>query len=346
MCHFVILFSAGRGKRDTKPVNIPGIGTVRREYAGDLIDLETGGDGLWRVGIDGVHQILTPLDRKVEFIVFRDKTLTYVKSAMGHPAIYPLPDAELEGPAEVVLMDLDGTSVRSEAFWIWIIEQTTARLLGNPRFELDESDEPHVSGHSVSEHLQYCINKYCPDKSVEEVRRCYFEITRHEMMEITKGRGRKNAFVPVPGLKEFLLHLKSRDVKIGLVTSGLYEKAWPEILSAFQTLGMGDPLQFYDAIITAGYAFGKTQAGTLGELSPKPHPWLYAETARVGLGLDQSRRRKVVGIEDSGAGVVSIRLAGFSAIGVGGGNIAASGARPLLMAECVNLLDVLPVILR
>ena len=29
-------------------------------------------------------------------------------------------------------------------------------------------------------------------------------------------------------------------MKIGLVTSGLYQKAWPEILNAFDTLGMGD----------------------------------------------------------------------------------------------------------
>ena len=60
-----------------------------------------------------MKRILTPLDRKVEFIVFDDKTLAYVKSALGHPAIYPLPDARLECPAEAVLMDLDGTSVRS-----------------------------------------------------------------------------------------------------------------------------------------------------------------------------------------------------------------------------------------
>jgi len=32
----------------------------------------------------------------------------------------------------------------------------------------------------------------------------------------------------------------------------LYEKAWPEILSAFKTLKMGVPLEFYDALITAG----------------------------------------------------------------------------------------------
>jgi beta-phosphoglucomutase-like phosphatase (HAD superfamily) len=134
-------------------------------------------------------------------------------------------------------------------------------------------------------------------------------------------------------------------VRIGLVTSGLHEKAWPEIVAAFRMIGMGDPLEFYDAIITAGYAIRRDQAGTLGELEPKPHPWLYAETARVGLGIDASQRHRVIGLEDSGAGVVSIRLAGFAAVGIGGGNIEASGARPLLHAWCDTLMDALPVVL-
>jgi beta-phosphoglucomutase-like phosphatase (HAD superfamily) len=185
---------------------------------------------------------------------------------------------QIEKPLKAVLMDLDGTTVHSEHFWIWIIEKTTSSLLGDPKFKLESCDEPHVSGHSVSEHLQYCVKKYCADKTVEEARTWYFKHTNYEMNEILKGRGKKGAFTPSPGIKEFLYELKAMNVKIGLVTSGLYEKAWPEILNAFQTLGMGDPKEFYDAIITAGHAIRHGEPGTLGELSPKPHPWLYAET--------------------------------------------------------------------
>jgi len=326
-------------------MSIPGIGTIKPAYAGDFKDLAVGGDGLFRVGKDGVIRILTPLDGKADFIIYAEKTLVYVKSALGHPAIYPLPDAAFDAPAEAVLMDLDGTSVRSEHFWMWIIERTIARLVDDPGFTLAPEDEPHVSGHSVSEHLQYCIDKYCPGRTVEEARPHYFDITHREMAEITAGRGKPGAFTPSPGLKEFLLELKARRIKIGLVTSGLYEKAWPEILSAFRALGLGDPLDFYDAIISAGHAFRRDQAGTLGELTPKPHPWLYAETARVGLGIEPSRRRRVIGMEDSGAGVVSVRLAGFACIGIGGGNIAKSGTRPLLCCECPALPDALDVIL-
>lgn len=324
---------------------LPGLGIIPDELANEPVELETAGGGMFKTGRDGVLRILAPKDKKVEFIVFEDKCLAYVKSAMGYPAIYPVAEPRFEAPAEAVLMDLDGTSVHSEHFWIWVIEQATARLLGDPKFTLEDADLPFVSGHSVSEHLQYCIKKYCPDKKVEEARKHYFDITHYELHEISEGRGRPDAFTPSPGLKDFLLTLKDRNVKIGLVTSGLFEKAWPEILSAFRTLKMGNPLDFYDAIISAGHAIRKGQVGTLGELAPKPHPWLYAETARVGLGVEPSHSHRVVGMEDSSAGVVSIRLAGFCVIGVGGGNIAQSGVRFLVKREAGTLLESLPFIL-
>ena len=66
-------------------------------------------------------------------------------------------------------MDLDGTSVRSEHFWVWIIERTTATLVGKPRFELEAADLPFVSGHSVSEHLEHCVRKYAPAHTLEEL---------------------------------------------------------------------------------------------------------------------------------------------------------------------------------
>jgi len=264
---------------------------------------------------------------------------------MDYPAYYPVYPVSIEKPVKAVLMDLDGTSVRSEEFWVWIIQLSIASLLGNPKFEIGDGDIPYVSGHSVSEHLQYCIRKYCPDKTVEDARKFYFEHTRREMKAILEGHGRKDAFVPTPGLKDFLLTLKAHQIKIGLVTSGLYEKAYPEILSAFQTLNLGDPAEFYDAIITAGFLVGKGSVGTLGELSPKPHPWLYAEVARVGLGISFAERHHVVGIEDSGAGVSSIRLAGFSPIGFAGGNIEDSGTKGLCSHYCQDFNEVLSVIL-
>lgn len=324
---------------------IPGFGVLNECYCNDLMDLTTGGDGLWRVGLDGVRRILAPLDQKIELIVFDDKTLVYLKSAFGYPAIYPLREIEFDGPARAVLMDLDGTTVRSEEFWIRMIELTMAHAMKKPGFTLENDDGPYVSGHSVSEHLQYCINKYCPGQNLEEVRRIYSELTRRQMNEIMAGRGPAYFFVPSPHLKEFLTALKAERIKIGLVTSGLYEKAWLEITGAFQVMGLGDPLKFYDTIICAGFSPVRGQVGTMGELTPKPHPWLYAESAHTGLGLDWDSRRKIIGIEDSAAGIIAIRLAGFAGVGIAGGNIAAGGARPFMYRECHDLLEILPLVL-
>lgn len=318
------------------------LGTMTEENG--FIGLEQCSDGQFTVGKNGVNVVAATGDRKVEFIGFDTHTLAYVKSAMGYPAYYPVHPVKMEKPLKAVLMDLDGTTIRSEEFWIWIIQMTTASLLDNPLFELEDSDIPYVSGHSVSEHLKHCIHKYCPDKNVEEARKYYFQHTHHEMQEIMEGRGRPNAFTPSPGIKEFLMKLKDAGVKLGLVTSGLYEKAWPEILDGFKTLEMGDPKDFYDAIITAGFPLRKGSPGTLGELSPKPHPWLYAEVARVGLNIDFEDRNSVVGIEDSGAGVVSIRLGGFPTIGIADGNIIESGTKDLCCHYCENFEEIYEVI--
>lgn len=299
---------------------------------------------LFEVGKDGVQKILTPKDKKIDIIEYDDKKLCFVKSSMGYPAIYPMYETHFEPKADAILMDLDGTSVHSENFWMWVIEQTTARLLGNLKFKKEIEDEPFISGHSVSEHLQYMIDKYAKGSSLELARQYYFEIVNYEMKEILKGRGKQDAFTPAPNLKEFLTTVKKEGIKIGLVTSGLYEKAMPEIIAAFKQLDMGDPVEFYDSIITAGYALRKGQTGTLGELAPKPHPWLYAETARVGLGIPFERRHKVIGIEDSSAGVVSVKLSGFCCVGISGGNIDDAGISDLCDYKINNLLDMLDII--
>ena len=198
----------------------------------------------------------------------------------------------------------------------------------------EKEDEPFISGNSVTEHLTYIIDKYAPGTPLEEARRYYHQAVAYEMQELLHGRGRAESFVPAKHLKEFLTELKRSGVKIALVTSGMTDKAMPEIVSVFRQLDMGDPLAFYDCIITGGTALEKGCPGTMGELELKPHPWLYAEAACVGLG-----------IEDSAAGVVSIRLAGFACAGVAGGNIREAGAEPLCSYQVNDLLDLLDIVL-
>jgi beta-phosphoglucomutase-like phosphatase (HAD superfamily) len=321
---------------------IPGLENFHSDHGWK--ERECCSDGIHRTGEDGVTRILSTGDGKVELLVYRDHTLAYVKSDMGYPAYYPLQRAALKKPVKAVLMDLDGTTVRSESFWIWIIEKSVASILGDTGFCLAEEDLPFVSGHSVSEHLQYCLKKYAPKASLLEARDFYTEHTRREMDLIMAGKGRTNAFTPSPGVGDFLLTLKERKIKIALVTSGLYRKAYPEILSAFQSLGLGDPAQFYDTIITAGFPLGKGESGTLGELEAKPHPWLYAEACRVGLDIPAEEREYIIGIEDSGAGVCAVRLAGYNTIGIAGGNIPESGTLGMCHHYCRNFDEILSII--
>ena len=321
-------------------IDIPGLETF--DDSDGWKHQDSAGGGLYRAGRDGVTRIIATGDGKVELIAYADHTLAYVHSSMGFPACYPLRLVRLKRPIKAVLMDLDGTTVRSESFWIWIIERSLANVLGDGNFRLEEADLPFVSGHSVSEHLQYCLQKYAPDAELRDARAFYAKHTGREMEAILAGKGRPGAFSPAPGLKEFLLALKERGVKIALVTSGLYRKAYPEILSAFQTLNLGDPLEFYDAVITAGTMPGKGRAGTLGELAAKPHPWLYAEACRVG--LDIREREQVIGIEDSGAGVCAVRLAGYYTVGIAGGNILESGTRGMCHRYCQSFSEIISLI--
>lgn len=64
--------------------------------------------------------------------------------------------------------------------------------------------------HSVSEHLQYCIDKYCPGESLDKARNFYFEHVNHEMKEIMEGRGRKKFFCSTGGIKRIFTRNKSK----------------------------------------------------------------------------------------------------------------------------------------
>ena len=100
---------------------------------------------------------------------------------------------------------------------------------------------------------------------------------------------------------------------------------------------MGDPLSFYDAVITGGARKIQGQYGTLGELSVKPHPWVYAE---IGHALAGENKENVVTLEDSSSGVLSSRLAGYGVIGLSDGNITQSG----IDSFCLTMTDSLEIV--
>ncbi len=239
----------------------------------------------------------------------------------GISATYEIRDVKFRPKAEILLMDLDGTTVKSEEFWMYLMQLTVQKITGNPSFRFEEEDIPHIAGFSTYEHLEYCIKKYSIDCDVASANEEYHKIARYELNEIMEGRGNAEAFRPREGLKDFLFEAKARGIKVGLATSGLIYKAVPEILSAFRVLGMGDPLQFYDSVITGGNR-KRGEYGTVGELAAKPHPWVYLELANSFGSYDPA---KVIVLEDSSAGALSARLAGLPVIGFDDGNLKKSG---------------------
>lgn len=271
-------------------------------------------------------------------LYWRDGALCTAIHTAGMKITYELPEVSLPASVDTVLMDMDGTSVMSEDFWVYIIGKTVGELLCDPTFSLKEEDIPFVSGYSVVQHLQYCIDKYVPTASLSEADALYHGIALRELDEIMQGRGNIGAFRPRPGLKRFLLSLKAAGVRIGLVTSGLEYKVRPEITAVFRRLGMGDPRAFYDAVICGGKRKQRGEYGTVGELAVKPHPWLYAE---IGMTLCGDDRSRAVAIEDTASGVLSARIAGYPVLGMADGNLQPSGTDQLCAALCETLDDVL-----
>ena len=259
----------------------------------------------------------------------------------GVCATYPLLPATFEPKAKALLMDLDGTTVQSEEFWIYLIEKTVKTLLKDEKFAFVEEDIPYVSGFSTIEHLTYAMKKYHVPCDLSKANATYHAIAEHELKEILEGRGNVSAFKPRENLKEFLTEVKGSGIKIGLVTSGLDYKAIPEIVSTFRVLNMGNPLDFYDAIITGGKRKIAGDYGTLGELSVKPHPWVYAE---IGMALAGENKKNVITLEDSSSGVLSSRLAGYGVIGLSDGNIIKSGMESFCVKMTNSLEEVLKLI--
>ena len=260
----------------------------------------------------------------------------------GVNASYLIKPVDFCGPAKAILMDLDGTTLTSEEFWVFVIEQTMQKMLGDDKFALEDADIPFVSGFTTVDHLNYCLNKYLPDKDINSAIECYHNIEEFQLKDIMQGRGHIDAFKPAEGLKDFLTEVKKRNIKIGLATSGLDYKAIPEIVAAFRSLNMGDPRNYYDAIITGGRRKDVGDYGTLGEVASKPHPWIYTELAYLGLKVTDPTT--VIGIEDSAAGVLSLRFSGFPVVGLNCGNITQSGLNCLCCKKINKLEEILQMI--
>ena len=84
----------------TLPISIPAIGQIDADSR--MVPLQRCSDGQFVVGKEGVQSIVATGDRKVEFIAFDDRTIAYVKSALGYPAYYPIHSVRIDAPVRAV----------------------------------------------------------------------------------------------------------------------------------------------------------------------------------------------------------------------------------------------------
>lgn len=301
----------------------------------------TGENGISFLAINKAHEFI--------FIGHGGEMEVVINSKAGiYPGFAILP-TQIESPLEGVLLDLDGTCVKSEAFWIQTILETTNRMrnrYGLPAIDQFTQEElPHVSGRTVPEHLMYCIQHYFPKASLLETQALYTEIAEEYMIKFNTGELDIDAFEPADGLKDLLLLLKQKGIKIGIVTSGLYYKAWPELDQAMKKMALGDARKFFDAILTSGTLARRGVCGTMGNAIAKPWPNIYFEAAQA-LGFSMDRRNHYVGIGDSNSDAGSLRLMGTPFIGVAHGNIEVGGTKCLCNAFAESLVDVKNILLK
>jgi len=332
-----------------EPLTLPGIGVIEDTTA--IVPLKTcfiPGQGALVVGRDGVTALARNRGGEFVFIARGDYTEVMLCSKIDvNPPRFALLPVTIQAPLQAVLLDLDGTCVKSEPLWIAVILQVTNEMRQSenlpPLDSFKPDDLPHVSGRTVPEHLAYCQAEFFPHGTSNAAREIYDRITKSDdEMEATatvlRSRG-KSPYEPASGLKELLVELRERGVRIGMVTSGLYYKAWPEITEAFRKMNLGEPLQFLDGFITAGQRVEKGRSGTMGDAIAKPWPNIYYEVAKT-LGFRAGIAGQFVVVGDSASDVGSARTMGVAAIGVEGGNIDEAGVRQMCFAMAKDLREV------
>lgn len=111
-----------------------------------MLDYFSGSD---RGSEQGSTILLETKDGRVQFIGQGNERFALVKVPADFPVRYPLRETTFAKPAKAVLMDLDGTTVLSEHYWIDAIRVTVSRVLGDSSFRFSAADLPHVSGYST-----------------------------------------------------------------------------------------------------------------------------------------------------------------------------------------------------
>ncbi len=186
---------------------------------------------------------------------------------------------------ELVIFDLDGVvvSTTESHYTAW-----ANLFLRHFNIEIDPKLETRTRGVSRMDSLQALLDAYQIklDPSVKEA------LANEKNTEYVRLISSYNASDLLPGAHETLKLLKKLKVKIAL---GSASKNGPRLL---KTLGISD---YFDYVVDPS------------RLEGKPNPAIFLD-AMLHFNL---RPELCLGVEDSEAGVVSIKAAGMKALGVG-----------------------------
>ncbi|MBN1417216.1 MAG: HAD family phosphatase [Planctomycetes bacterium] len=221
---------------------------------------------------------------------------------------YAIADVPARFPdLEAVMMDMDGSSTDTEKLVLEAMRRMMASALGEPSFAFAREDYPHIIGDSTTNHVRYLVARYgLAAAALDEAIEAYYAEYHRTLRDIRDGRIGDRLIEPMPGLPEFLSTCKRRGIRVGLVTSSLREEVDIIMPEVFGRMGIAERFErFYDGVIAAD---------EVGEAFLKPHPNLYVRMAEEKLRI-RNRRRAFV-IEDSTAGIIAGRIAGFAVVAV------------------------------
>lgn len=218
--------------------------------------------------------------------------------------LIPEPATRLDA-IEAVMMDMDGSSTDTEKLVLEAMRRMMADSLGRDDFAFAPGDFAHIVGDSTTNHVTWLVRKYGLDPARrDDYIALYYKYYHQTLSDIRDGKRDEGLIEPMPHLGEFLTWARARGLKIGIVTSSIEWELDIVMTEVFKRLGWSTPFkEFYDATIGAD---------AVGEPFLKPHPNLYVLMAEK-LGVAPGR---AVVVEDSTAGILAGRVAGFSVAAV------------------------------
>lgn len=146
-----------------------------------FININKSSDNLFSKEDKEIDSIFVTNDKKIEFVRFKNSTLLMgIKSSFRSNSYYNIHDLKLK-KVKNILMDMDGTTMLSEKFWVEMLRISVVKVTKDDNFKFSDSDFPYISGHSVTEHLSYCIDKYKLKCKLFELKEIYDDIVDYNL---------------------------------------------------------------------------------------------------------------------------------------------------------------------